>query len=187
MPIRTSRGRAAVYRTLWGWPLRSPVHLVAAVALAAALGWLLALALAVVAPSDSGTASVAGSSSTTQEVDPFDPRAASAARPDAPRAPAAALSVADAWVRAFLTTPEGITTAQWTEQLRPYSTDDTLAELQTVDPANVPDGQVTGFPRTVSARIGSVEVDVPSSVAVVRLRLVTTASGWRVAGYEQVG
>ncbi|HYZ08002.1 MAG TPA: hypothetical protein VE709_05275 [Pseudonocardiaceae bacterium] len=185
MPIRTSRGRAAVYRTLWGWPLRSPVHLVAAVALAAALGWLLALALAV--PSGSGTASVAGPSSTTQEADPLDPRAASAARPDAPRAPAAALSVADAWVRAFLTTPEGITTAQWTEQLRPYSTDDTLAELQTVDPANVPDGQVTGFPRTVSARIGSAEVDVPSSVAVVRLRLVTTASGWRVAGFEQAG
>ncbi len=189
MPIRTSRGRAAVYRTLWGWPLRSPVHLVAAVLIAATVGWLLALVLAV---SGSGTASVAGPSSTaeassTGEGDPFDPRAASAARPEAPRAPAAALSVADAWVRAFLTTPEGITTAQWTEQLRPYSTDDTLAELQTVDPANVPDGQVTGFPRTVSARIGSVEVDVPSSAAVVRLRLVTTASGWRVAGYEQAG
>jgi hypothetical protein len=145
---------------------------VAAVLIAATVGWLLALVLAV--PSGSGTASVAGPS-------------ASAARPEAPRAPAAALSVADAWVRTFLTTPEGITTAQWTEQLRPYSTDDTLAELQTVDPANVPDGQVTGFPRTVSARIGSVEVDVPSSAAVVRLRLVTTASGWRVAGYEQAG
>src|SRR3979411_1474232 len=28
MPIRTNRGRAAVYRRLWGWPLRSPKHLV---------------------------------------------------------------------------------------------------------------------------------------------------------------
>jgi hypothetical protein len=27
MPIRTNRGRAAVYRRLWGWPLRSPRHL----------------------------------------------------------------------------------------------------------------------------------------------------------------
>ena len=185
VPIRTSRGRAAVYRTLWGWPLRSPVHLVAAVVVAAAVGWLLALA----APSGSGTASVAGPSSTAEGANPFDPtaRAASAARPGTPRAPAAALSVADAWLRAFLSTPDGITTAQWTEQLRPYSTDGTLAELQTVDPANVPDGQVTGFPRTVSARIGSAEVDVPSSAAVVRLRLVTTANGWRVAGYEQAG
>jgi hypothetical protein len=185
VPIRTSRGRAAVYRTLWGWPLRSPKHLVAVVVVAAAVGWLLALAV----PSGSGTASVAGASSTAEGTNPFDPaaRAASAARPEAPRAPAAALSVADAWLRAFLTTPEGITTAQWIEQLRPYSTDDTLAELQTVDPANVPDGQVTGFPRTVSARIGTVEVDVPSSTVVVRLRLMTTATGWRVAGYEQAG
>src|ERR1700742_4373259 len=28
MPIRTNRGRAAVYRKLWGWPMRSPRHLV---------------------------------------------------------------------------------------------------------------------------------------------------------------
>lgn len=179
MPIRTSRGRAAVYRTLWGWPLRSPVHLVAAVVIAAAVSWLLALAV----PSGSGTASVAGASPAAEGADPFAPRPASVA----PRAPAAALSVADAWMRAFLTTPEGITTEQWTDQLRAYSTDDTVAELQTVDPANVPDGQVTGFPRTVSARIGSVEVDVPSTVALVRLRLVTTVTGWRVAGYEQAG
>jgi hypothetical protein len=35
MPIRTNRGRAAVYRKLWAWPLRSPRHLaMAAFALA---------------------------------------------------------------------------------------------------------------------------------------------------------
>ncbi|WP_030107230.1 hypothetical protein [Actinoalloteichus caeruleus] len=33
MPIRTNRGRAAVYRKLWGWPLRSPRHLTATVVL----------------------------------------------------------------------------------------------------------------------------------------------------------
>src|SRR5690242_8471873 len=31
MPIRTNRGRAAVYRRLWGWPLRSPRHLGASI------------------------------------------------------------------------------------------------------------------------------------------------------------
>ena len=31
MPIRTNRGRAAVYRRLWGWPLRSPRHLAASI------------------------------------------------------------------------------------------------------------------------------------------------------------
>ena len=29
MPIRTNRGRVAVYRKLWGWPMRSPQHLIA--------------------------------------------------------------------------------------------------------------------------------------------------------------
>lgn len=32
MPIRTHRGRAAVYRRTWGWPLRSPRHLAATAA-----------------------------------------------------------------------------------------------------------------------------------------------------------
>ncbi len=27
MPVRTRRGRAAVYRKFWGWPLRSITHL----------------------------------------------------------------------------------------------------------------------------------------------------------------
>lgn len=37
MPLRTGRGRAAVLRRIWGWPLRSPGHLaIAAVVLAAA-------------------------------------------------------------------------------------------------------------------------------------------------------
>lgn len=185
MPIRTSRGRSAVYRTVWAWPLRSPAHLGVAVVLAVAVGWLVALAL----PSDGGTSAAAARSASSGQANTFDPTSrASAQSPGEPRrAPAEALAVADAWMRAFLTTPDGITPAQWTEQLRPYSTDTVLTSLQTVDPANVPDAQVTGPPRTVSVRIGSAEVDVPSSAAVVRIRLTATADGWRVAGYEQAG
>lgn len=44
MPIRTNRGRAAVYRRVWGWPLRSPRHLAATLSvvavLAAGLGYV---------------------------------------------------------------------------------------------------------------------------------------------------
>lgn len=185
MPIRTSRGRGAVYRALWGWPLRSPRHLVVAVVGAAVVGWLVVLPL----PSDpADPAQRPSAGSGENQFDPDSRPAAAGTDPsEAREAPAAALSVADAWMRAFLTTPDGITTAVWSEQLRPYSTESTLTELQSVDPANVPDGQVTGSPRTVSARIGSAEVDVPSSAAVVRLKLVTTAQGWRVAGYDQSG
>jgi len=185
MPIRTSRGRSAVYRAVWGWPLRSPVHLGVAVVLAVAVGWLVALVL----PSAGGTSAATARSTSSEQANPLDPTFRSSAHPPAEprRAPAEALAVADAWMRAFLTTPDGITTEQWTEQLRPYSTDSVLTTLQTVDPANVPDAQVTGPPRTVVVRIGSAEVDVPSSAAVVRLRMTATADGWRVSGYEQAG
>ena len=37
MPIRTNRGRAVVYRQVWGWPLRSPRHLAATLAVVAVL------------------------------------------------------------------------------------------------------------------------------------------------------
>src|SRR5690606_9108819 len=45
MPIRTNRGRAAVYRRIWGAPLRSPKHLIATVvdlgSLITAVGFLM--------------------------------------------------------------------------------------------------------------------------------------------------
>ena len=45
MPIRTHRGRAAVYRKFWGWPVRSPAHLtgtvLAAVVIAVGVGVVL--------------------------------------------------------------------------------------------------------------------------------------------------
>ena len=45
MPIRTNRGRAAVYRRLWGWPLRSPRHLIGLVVVVLALVLLLKMRL----------------------------------------------------------------------------------------------------------------------------------------------
>src|SRR3569833_4694947 len=46
MPIRTNRGRAAVYRRLWGWPLRSPRHLMGTLVFLA----ILVTALGIVLP-----------------------------------------------------------------------------------------------------------------------------------------
>ncbi len=200
MPIRTHRGRAAVYRKLWGWPVRSPKHL--AGTLLALVGIALGLGL-VVPDSRGGTAPAVPSISTerapapNQFAPPSRPAMAgpgngrqpaapfpSSAAPSTP-APAAALTVAQSWVRAFLTTPRGVTSARWIEQLRPYTTDELLPELRSVDPANVPAAQINGEPRTVSSSASSVEVDVPTTAAVVRLLLVSTPAGWRVAGYER--
>jgi hypothetical protein len=102
-------------------------------------------------------------------------------------APAAALTVARSWVQAFLTVPKGITSAQWVEQLRPFTTDDLLPQLSSIDPANVPAVQITDAPKTVSVSASSVEVDVPTTAMVVRLLLVSTPAGWRVASYERAG
>ena len=37
MPIRTERGRGVAYRSAWGWPLRSPLHAAAVIAVVLAL------------------------------------------------------------------------------------------------------------------------------------------------------
>lgn len=188
MPIRTHRGRAAVYRRFWGWPVRSPRHLTCTVLviLAIAIGTSLALpddrrgGTARDLPSNSrqvGTTGVPGSV-------PID--GARTTRPSAP-APTAALDAARSWVQAFLTVPKGITVARWIEQLRPYTTEELLPELSSIDPANVPAAQITEAPRTVSVSAGSAEVDVPTTAVVVRLLLVSTPAGWRVASYERAG
>lgn len=193
MPIRTHRGRAAVYRTFWGWPLRSPRHLAGAGLVLAVIAAGLALALP-----DRGPGPVTAAPSSTTRDNPFDPASraqvpgARPARPSpapstAPGAPAEARFVAAAWVRAFLDAPDGIPAARWAERLRPYTTEETFPLIQSVDPANVPDAQVIGEPRTVSSGAGKAEMDVPTTAVVIRLLLVPTPAGWRVASFEQVG
>ncbi|HEY6424241.1 MAG TPA: hypothetical protein VIY28_13530 [Pseudonocardiaceae bacterium] len=193
MPIRTHRGRAAVYRTFWGWPLRSPRHLAGTVLALVAITAGLGLALP-----DSGRGPAKAASPASPRVNNFDPASRAAlpaaeaagqhrARSNDTPAPAAALTVAGSWMRAFVTVPKGISSARWTEQLRPYTTDELLPQLRSVDPANIPQAQISGPPRTVSSGESSAEVDVPTTVVVVRLLLVSTPAGWRVASYERAG
>ena len=193
MPIRTHRGRAAVYRKFWGWPLRSPRHLAGTVLMLAVLGFVLGHALPEHQPSTAPPARAQGShshqpglGSRPELAEVGVPGRARSRTPSAP-APDAALAVARSWVQAFLTVPKGIAAEQWAEQLRPYSTDDLFPQLRSVDPANVPVAQMIDQPRTVSVAQDSAEVDVPTTAVVVRLLLVSTPTGWRVASYERVG
>lgn len=190
MPIRTHRGRAAVYRTVWGWPLRSPWHLVAVVVALVAVGAGVAVAL----PGDGGTGStVTADRPSGEHSNAFDPASRSTTPFPSPateferQAIERARSVAHAWVRAYLTTPEGMTSARWVEQLRPHTATGLLPELRTVDPAKVPDARITGPPRAISATAGSARFDVPTSALILRLELAATPAGWRVSGYERAG
>ncbi|HEV7451508.1 MAG TPA: hypothetical protein VGO16_08995 [Pseudonocardiaceae bacterium] len=200
MPIRTHRGRAAVYRTFWGWPLRSPAHLAGTVVVLVAITVGVGLVLpdsggsspVRAAPSSSPLAPVSGMAvpgvapgEQSRALFPSTPLPSTP--PPSTPAPVAALAVARSWVHAFLTVPNGISSARWVEQLRPYTTDELLPELRSVDPANVPAAKIIDEPRTVSSSASSAEVDVPTTVVVVRLLLVSTPAGWRVAGYQRAG
>lgn len=190
MPIRTHRGRAAVYRTVWGWPLRSPWHLAAVVVVLVAVGVGVAIAL----PGDGGSRSTsAGASPSADPSNPFGPASQSAA-PGASgadefeqQATEQARSVAETWVRVYLTAPEGMTSTRWVEQLRPHTAAGLLPELRTVEPANVPDARLTGPPRTIAVTDTTAEFDVPTSAVVLRLSLAATPQGWRVTSYERAG
>ena len=200
MPIRTNRGRAAVYRRLWGFPLRSPRHLAGTVVVIAAL--IIAIGIAVPqllghrgggAPAQTtggqgGSESVptpgSGPDSTTG---PFSTRlTAPLVQPSSAAPNPEALNVAKLWAQAWVNHPAGMTQAQWLDGLRPYTTDEYLAsKMSTVDPANVPATAVTGEPAVVSSYTGSVQVVIPTDGPKLSITVSRTDAGWRVSEYDQ--
>lgn len=202
MPIRTNRGRAAVYRKLWGWPLRSPKHL----AIAGFVGVVLITGLGIVLPRLSGAQTPAGSGSTTptgptSETFVFGsrtvvlpptttaPPSATETRVEpsltpssAPAAPAA-LRVAEDWAKAWVTHPEDMTPEAWREQLRPFTDEESMVKLDSVDPRRIPATAVTGEPRVVVSYLKSIVVEVPTDAVLLRLTMVETDQGWKVSEY----
>lgn len=172
MPIRTNRGRAAVYRRIWGFPLRSPAHLVgsavAVIVLIVAIGIVVPHLLG--NPNRSGPAPVRvqGADGTTTPLPssatttPLPTRlTAPLVQPTSAAPDPAALQVARQWATAWATHPAGITNAQWLDGLRPLTTAEYLPEMSTVDPANIPATRVTGEPTVTKSYTSSVEVLVP--------------------------
>jgi hypothetical protein len=200
MPIRTNRGRSAVYRKLWGWPLRSPRHLITFVIIVVALGIVVALLLPKAPPTGlahttdttADTSSAGGSSgqstdtttTTTQQTRLTTPLLSPTPAPPAPQA----LDVAQKWVAAWAKHPAGITSQQWLGQLKPYTTDEFLPQMATVDPANVPATKVTGAPVSVDSTTSSVVADVPTDGGTIQVTVITTPSqGWRVSKFDKAG
>ena len=197
MPIRTNRGRAAVYRRLWGFPLRSPRHL-AGTAIAVAV---LVIAIGLVVPrflgnkggNDQGPAPMqikdpasTGQTSGAPTSAPMSTRltaplvlpTSAAPNPDA-------LNTAKLWAQAWVNHPAGITNAQWLDGLRPYTTDEFLPQMSTVDPANIPATRVTGDPVVSSSFTSSVQVVIPTDGPKLSITVSQTPAGWRVAEYDQ--
>ncbi|NKQ57374.1 hypothetical protein HFP15_31370 [Amycolatopsis sp. K13G38] len=196
MPIRTNRGRAAVYRRLWGFPLRSPRHLVATGIVVA----VLITAIGIVVPHFLGNKGTSQGPSPVQIRDPAATRQSSSAPSPAPMStrltapllqPTSAapnpdaLNTAKAWAQAWVTHPAGMTNAQWLNGLRPYTTEEFLPQMSTVDPANIPATRLTGEPVATASYTSSVQALVPTDGPKLTITVSQTSAGWRVSGYDQ--
>ncbi|GAA1245700.1 hypothetical protein GCM10009676_34550 [Prauserella halophila] len=208
MPIRTNRGRAAIYRRLWSWPMRSPSHLVGTIILFVAI----IAAAGIVVPrlvsdgqasgstpptSESGSAQAgepgtsngagdsggSGDSGAPPVTRLTEPRETPSQAPAAPQA----LRVAEQWAAAWVEHDDDTTVDAWLDGLRPYTTAEFLPVMRSVDPANIPATTVEGtaeagdsYPRSVEALISTDGPDL--SVTVIK-----TDEGWRVSDYSRVG
>lgn len=205
MPIRTNRGRAAVYRKLWGWPLRSPRHLVGAI-----VGILVvAVAVAVVSANlhrgsgtpvprgSTGSSTVAAPPATEVPVPPGNSGQPSTSAPPqtrlsaplstatpAPPAPDA-LKVINQWGQAWVNHPVNMTSQKWLAQLAPFTTPEWLNDnMASINPANIPATQVTGPPTVVKSFTDSVEADLPTNAGTLDITAVATPQGWQVSQYK---
>jgi hypothetical protein len=197
MPIRTNRGRAAVYRRLWGWPLRSPRHLMGTLVFLA----ILVTALGIVLPKAVGKpqAKASPTTGTTTSVTTTPPGIAAPvptsnlptrlSTPLATPTPVPpnedALRVAKQWAAAWVNHPAGMTSEQWLAQLKPFTTDEYLPVMSTVDPANIPATKVTGEPVVGTSYSSSVQLTIPTDGPKLAITVVSTNAGWRVADYDQ--
>ena len=202
MPIRTNRGRAAVYRKLWGWPVRSPRHLMVTLfgltVLAILVGYAVPQAANPLASGGPGrpaltisngvvvTTSPGGGTRVTSRPSSSPVPRVSAPTPTlAPPAPEA-LAVAEAWARAWVNHPGGMTGEQWAAQLAPLTTEELLPQLSSIDPANIPSTAVTGTAEVITSSRSAVEVRITTDGAQLRLTVIATTVGWRVAAYNRL-
>ncbi|OLT42512.1 hypothetical protein BJF85_22605 [Saccharomonospora sp. CUA-673] len=198
MPIRTNRGRAAVYRRLWGWPMRSPSHLAGTLIVVTAL----VISIGIVAgrladPQPTGLAAESTETSRSQAdgaTGGTGDREAPATRLTAPRetptaAPAdpEALRTAENWANAWVDHEQGMDNEAWLEGLRPYTTDEFLPVMRSVEPDNIPATRVQGRAEAGQSYTRSVEALVATDGPDLSITVIRTDAGWRVSDYSQVG
>ncbi|MBW4719367.1 hypothetical protein [Saccharothrix obliqua] len=203
MPIRTNRGRAAVYRRLWGWPLRSPRHLIATIVGVIALvattsivvenavgprsGGNTAGGVLTTSPSGAPGGNQVGVLPSAGTTSPLPTKAPSptAAAPSAPVSPDAQLA-AEGWVDAWLDHPAGTTNAKWLEGLQRWTSDELLPTLKSVDPANVP-SEIKSKVKAVRSTTDSVDFEADLETGKLVLTVARLPEGWRVHKYSRVG
>lgn len=195
MPIRTNRGRAAVYRRLWGWPLRSPRHLAASIIIFVVLVVALGVIIPQVLDRKPAAPSAAGQSSTSAQgtqvgqlpssgvslptKQPAPSISASAAPPQAD-----AQLIAELWAENWIKPPPDNDVNKWLAQLRPYTTEEFLAQMATIDPQNVPKNYDDVTPK--KSYVSSADFEIGTDLGKVVITLVKAPDGkWRVNSYTK--
>ncbi|MEU4765360.1 hypothetical protein AB0H12_19085 [Actinosynnema sp. NPDC023794] len=202
MPIRTNRGRAAVYRRLWGWPLRSPRHLVASIVGVTVLVTTISVVIPnAIKPRQGGgtagtTSTVVTGGSGGNQVGVL-PNATSSALPTKAQSPTAAPTsapvnpnaqlVADMWVDAFSAFEPGKTTKeQWLAGLKPHTSNEKFPALESVDPVNVP--AVIDQPvKAIKSFTESAEFEARLEDGKLIVTVAKLPEGWVVTEWTKVG
>ena len=197
MPIRTHRGRAAVYRRLWGWPLRSPKHLVGAVVLAAVVLTAVGFVLPNPPPPERQTSASQRADEARRAAHPATAPAPSTAAPpsvlvpNTPPAPTppdpAGVQLAERFGQLWADHPPGTDRQQWAGRLQPLTSAEFQPLLRSVDPANVPANRITGPATPLRSTAGSMDVKLPTNAGDITVQLIRDPAGWRVAGYDEAG
>ncbi len=202
MPIRTNRGRTAVYRRLWGWPLRSPRHLVASIVGVVVVVTTISVVIpnainprpsgstagttSTVATGGSGGNQVGVLPSTTSAPLPTKAPSPTAAPSSAPVNPNAQL-VADMWVDAYGAFEVGKTTKdKWLAGLKPHTSEELFPRLASIEPANVP--VVIDQPvKPIKSFTDSAEFEAQLENGKLVVTVVKLPEGWRVHEFDKVG
>lgn len=191
MPIRTNRGRSAAYRQLFTWPMRSRRRLAVTLFVVAAAAVTFGVATSLTEGSSGAPAALTPSVAATDTPAPASTSSApSVSRPLTAASPASkpaleAFKTGVNWTRAWLKHPIGTLNPQWVVGLAPFTTDELLGQLRSVEPANVPSTFISSAPKLREVQASSVKLEIATNGAMLRLTVISTPAGWRVSAYDK--
>lgn len=192
-PIRSNRGRAAVWRSVWSWPLasrtRAAFTLIATIIAVLLAGRIVSLGHT----NETGPAHPPAPAATPAPPATNPPPqvpAAPAPGPitaSGPPAPQEALHDAAGFMSQWITHQTAPSPGSWVARLAPYTAPEQLGQLATIDPNNVTATRLAGDPTVTRVDDALVELDWPTDDGAVHLTLIHPMGPWQVTAVSGSG